>query len=282
MDVVLIFNGLGNQMSQYAFYLAKKKIDKNCKVIFDPNSHNEHNGSELDKIFNISYNKNLLNRILSKIYSFRRRPKIWRILTMIGIREIKESNNYDFNPKFLKKGKIGINFYWGGWHSEKYYQDIVNEVKETYKFPRPTESSFTHYFSLIKRYNSVSMHIRRGDYLKYSEYGNVATLNFYKQAINYINDNVDNPYFFVFSNDLDWCKKQFQQKNFIFIDCNSKENSWRDMYMISACKHHINANSTFSWWGAWLSKEKGITIVPKQFLQNIVTKDIYPKEWIKI
>lgn len=282
MDVVVIFNGLGNQMSQYAFYLAKKKIDKKVKCIFDPNSFSEHNGSELDYLFGISYKRSMTEIILTKIYSYRIRPKIWRVLKFFGIKEIKEPSNYDYNKNFLERGPIGINFYWGGWHSEKYYQAIINDLKSIYVFKSTSDKETSSYQEQIENTNSISVHIRRGDYLKHKEYGDVANMNYYLRAVNYVRNHVTSPTFYVFSNDLDWCRKNFKDDDFIFVDCNSEKTAWRDMFLMSLCKHHINANSTFSWWAAWLSPNDGITIVPQKFLLNTTTKDIYPERWIKI
>lgn len=70
---------------------------------------------------------------------------------------------------------------------------------------------------------------------------------------------------------------------FCYIDCNSGNDSWQDMYLMSRCRNHINANSSFSWWGAWLSlHDNGITVCPQAFISTMKTKDIYPESWIKI
>lgn len=282
MDVVLIFNGLGNQMSQYAFYLAKRKKNKNVRCIFDPNSVDEHNGSELERLFNISYKRTFIDRLLSMVYSYRKRPKIWSFIKLFFIREIKECQNYDYDESLLGRGALGINYYWGGWHSERYYSEIVDELKEIFKFKLPCSSENLPYIEKIKCTNSVSIHIRRGDYLKYKEYGGVATLDYYRKAIDYISCKIQSPVFFVFSNDMKWCRNNFKGGEYYFIDCNSDLDAWQDMYLMSMCKHHINANSTFSWWGAWLSSNDGITIVPHHFILNIVTNDIYPQKWVKL
>ena len=136
--------------------------------------------------------------------------------------------------------------------------------------------------------NSVSLHIRRGDYLSIPassirQPGGIATIEYYKKAIEYMLSIKPQSTFYVFSNEIEWCKKVFDGLKMVFIDCNRKNYSWRDMYLMSICRHHIIANSTFSWWGAWLCKHKGsITICPERFIQKYETKDIYPENWIKI
>ena len=214
MDVVIIFNGLGNQMSQYAFYLAKKNINKACYCIFDPKSVNEHNGSELDRIFGVKYKSTLIEILLTYIYVLKRKKYIGRILGYLGVRIIHEAKNYDYNPNLKKKGKFGINFYWGGWHSEKNFEEIKHIVRDTFKFPIiKDDTEFLYWLKTIKDdNNSVSIHIRRGDYLNikktdFYQFDNVATLDYYKRAIDYIKTKIDKPTFYIFSNDIEWVRK---------------------------------------------------------------------------
>lgn len=288
MDVVVIFNGLGNQMSQYAFFLAKKKRNSHCKVIFLNSSRNNHNGSELEKLFGVSYETGILGTLLQLLYKLSVHQKTSHILECLGVRIIKEPLNYDFNPTLLNQGKRGINFYWGGWHCEKNFNSAMDEVRNAFRFPEIEDKPCLDVaYEITKVVNSVSLHVRRGDYLNtapnaYYQFDGVATTDYYKKAVEIIKTKNNDCVFFVFSNDIEWCKKNFSNLNAIYVNCNKGENSWRDMYLMTLCKHHINANSTFSWWGAWLSNNNGMTICPSSFLKNVVTKDIYPENWIKI
>lgn len=291
MDVVLIFNGLGNQMSQYAFYLAKRKQTRRCSAIFDKRSKG-HNGYELQKLFNIECNRGFgisVLQFLYKVLTNRKVKRFEKVLNFLGLRLIYESKNYDFKPIFLKPYPLaGINYYWGGWHSEKNFLSVKDEVKQKFVFPAITDEKCQSYISLIeKSVNSVSLHVRRGDYINihpddFYQFGGVATLDYYRSAVDKILSMYHNCTFFVFSNDIVWCKEHFDYLNSYYIDCNSGINSWRDMYLMTLCRHHINANSTFSWWGAWLSTKEGVTICPKNFIRAVETKDIYPDKWIKI
>lgn len=286
MDVVIIFNGLGNQMSQYAFYKAKKIKSPNCQCIFDRKSKDNHNGYELDSIFNIRI-ENFKSKLLELIFYYYQHSKIGFILLCKFVTFIKEPANYDYNSEYLKKHrKFGLNFYYGGWHSEKYFLDIKEELTHIFKFNLNKINKKTHEWSHIIQKDpcSISMHIRRGDYIKHPTFNNISTEKYYDNAIKYFIEKFKSPHFYVFSNDIEWCKKKYTNTNlFSFIDCNTHKDSWNDMYLMSLCIHHINANSTFSWWGAWLSKtDNGITIVPPQFINNHKVKDIYPTRWIKI
>lgn len=138
--------------------------------------------------------------------------------------------------------------------------------------------------SIEKDEHSCSLHIRHGDFLKDKKWANAISANYYEDAIAYMREHLSQlPTFYVFSNDIEWCREKFGEDGFCYIDCNSGNDSWQDMYLMSRCRNHINANSSFSWWGAWLSPhEIGITICPKAFISTMATKDVYPESWIKI
>lgn len=289
MEIVWIFNGLGNQMSQYAFYLAKKKLNKNIKAIFLPSRKGiyPHNGLELEKLFDIQLDKSKSGLLYGYIYRLGRRfPILNKLFSTLGARTIIEAPNYDFDGELIDPAKGIINFYYGGWHSEKYFKAISDEIKEVFKFDISKEDSTFQKLAeeISVDQNSVSIHIRRGDYLTpiSAHFNGISTEEYYDKAIKFIKSKVKNPNFYIFSNDIQWCKEKFKGDNFQIIECNTKENSWRDMYLMSQCRHHIIANSTFSWWAAWLSPHTGYTLRPDGFIRTEETKDIYPHNWICI
>lgn len=291
MDIVIIFNGLGNQMSQYAFYLQKKKIDNSTRFIFDKRSHINHNGYELGRVFNIELEKTLSNSILFllfriltiKKYPYFSKPLI-KTLNFFGIRLFEESENYDFDEVLLKPSK-GIRFLYGGWHSEKYFNSNRNQVLKAFKLKVEDKENLDH-LEKIKKTESVSIHVRRGDYMKgihFEMYGSVCTKGYFEVAIDKINKMLEKPHFFVFSNDLQWVKENFVMERCTFVDCNKAKDSWKDMYLMSNCKYNINSNSTFSWWGSYLNcNESKVVIIPHYFVNNLETKDFYPSSWLRI
>lgn len=285
MDIILVFNGLGNQMSQYAFYLQKKHLYKNTYYMM---TDSDHQGFELEKLFGIKLKK---NPFLFKLYCITIDPKyawIKKILNFFipgGLNLVKEEKSYDYN--FLNFAfHRGIRFYSGGWHSEKNFINIKDLIYSTYKFPVVNDKEFIYYKNIIENCQSISLHIRRGDYLKYNtkwDFSNVCTEDYYKKAINYISKILEQPEFFVFTDDIEYAKKKFNKNHFHIVDINRGKNSWRDMYLMSLCKHNIMANSSFSWWGAWLNKNPNkIVLHPKQFLRNYPTKDFYCESWVTI
>lgn len=290
MEYVIIFNGLGNQMSQYAFFLAKKKLNPQCRILIIDDK-NSHNGYELDKVFGIRNKETFFDRIIKVLYlKFYRKHYCRWILNIINFHVVREALNYDYNPDNFKSINKGICLYWGGWHSEKNFINIREVVSKTFSFPEPINLD-TEYFDVLNKirqsYNSVFLHVRRGDYINipsedYYQFGGVATDDYYHKAVEYIKKKIDNPVFFIFSNDIDWCKNNLKLDHSTLVSCNQGKDSWRDMQLMSECRHHIMANSTFSWWGAWLSKHKGIIVHPRWFIRDVETKDFYPKRWISI
>jgi len=135
---------------------------------------------------------------------------------------------------------------------------------------------------ILSDVNSCSLHVRRGDFLTDRKWADAISPDYYEKAIAIINKKAKSNYY-VFSNDIEWCKKKFGNDGFYYIDCNRGIDSWQDMFLMSRCRNHINANSSFSWWGAWLCPYKNsIIIVPEKFRADVNVKDVYPDKWIKI
>ncbi|EFB32300.1 glycosyltransferase, family 11 [Segatella oris F0302] len=291
MDIVLIFNGLGNQMSQYAFYMSKKKFVPQSKCMYYKGASNNHNGSELDKLFDIKYSETFFCKLILLLFKlYENIPRLRKYFHILGINIVSEPQNYDYNESILKKKtRFGITLYKGGWHSEKYFLANKQDVLNTFSFKIAKEDK--NFIDLAKSIeedtNSVSLHVRRGDYLNISptdhyQFGGVATTNYYKNAVSYMLKRNKQAHFYIFSDDITWCKAEYKDLMPTFIECNKKNKSWRDMLLMSLCTNHINANSTFSWWGAWLSTKNGITICPTEFIHNVVTRDIYPETWVQL
>ena len=130
----------------------------------------------------------------------------------------------------------------------------------------------------------MSIHIRRTDYIGNPLHDNICTLEYYKSATYLIKKNIKDPIFFVFSDDIEWCTKNLFINDAIFIEGNINKNSYKDMQLMTACKCNIIANSSFSWWAAWLnSYEKKIVITPNRMNnESINFKDAFPASWLII
>lgn len=285
-NIILIFNGLGNQMSQYAFYLATKERMPNTKYLcWD----NDHNGYELDRLFGIAKKPDKMVRYIFRILMSRRKDILMRSLKCIlkalkiGIRN--EDFQYAFNLAFTLQSDYNLTIWFGGWHNFRYFDNIKNQFPQIFKFPVDKLNTFsTGILNGINTTNSVSIHVRRGDYLKGANrkmFGEICTLDYYRKAIDYVRDRVDNPTFFIFSNDIEWVNDNLDIPDAIFVDKNSGNDSWMDMYLMSKCQNIIIANSTFSWWGAYLS-EASVVICPSRFINDEHSGEIYPDNWIRV
>lgn len=276
-------------MFQYALYLSNKEKIDNLYIDlswFDKNSI--HNGFELKKIF--SNNEKIKEVEKEQSFYHLKRNIFYRfflkIKKKIGMYEvILDKYLYDENLLNKKYKKI---FYIGYWQSELYFKEEESKIRQVYSFPELKDLKNKKVLSMIEKKESVSIHIRRGDYLNVPELNGLAPIEYYKRAITYIRERVENPIFLIFSNDIEWCKQNFNflENQVIYVDWNIKENSYKDMQLMSLCQHNIIPNSSFSWWGAWLNKNpKKIVIGPeKWFTDNsgLNYEDIIPKSWIKI
>ena len=140
----------------------------------------------------------------------------------------------------------------------------------------------------MSQLNAVSLHVRRGDYLsnpKSKAAHGTCSPEYYRAAIRHMAEVTKQPCFFVFSDDMDWVRQHLQiDYECQYIEHNSGTESYNDMRLMSLCRHHIIANSSFSWWGAWLNQRTDkIVIAPQQwFMNDNVTQDLYPQGWVKL
>jgi len=190
-------------------------------------------------------------------------------------------------PDSVKKNLLLV----GNFQSESYFKNFRQQLLYDYEFPSLDAANQELKKRIEATPNSVSIHVRRGDYLSSSnrKIFTSVNINYYLEAIDILKKQLqqNNLNAFVFTDDTDWVKNHFPKDNELtitYVSGNTSKNSWKDMALMIACKHHIIANSSFSWWGAWLSANTGISIAPKHwYLPNSYAfdiNDIIPKNWI--
>ena len=284
--IVEFYGGLGNQMFQWAF-LRKLQIDyKDIKVQADLQKYNKnssHNGFEIDNIFNLEIER--CTEYESKKYGHQKLI-LPRISRKILKRIFSINSKYVITESKYNRKRISHESYFRGfWQSQMYFEDIQDIIRSDFKFPSLVGRKNNEIYKLINETNSVSIHVRRGDYLKSNNniFKNLTITNYYSNAIEFIKENIENPVFFVFSDDIDWCKNYFKNENAYFIDWNTGKYSYIDMQLMSLCKNNIIANSTFSWWGAWLNSNIDKLVISPSDMGNAFDTDYFiPQEWIKI
>lgn len=288
MEIIYVFNGLGNQMSQYALYLQKKALGQNVKCVFKDTAHN---GIELKRLFGIETNdysyKTLFNFLyklnLSTHYLVLKSVLLF-IFRIFGFNSYIENRNYVFQPTILRE-KRGFCLYIGGWHHYLYFDNIELEVRNTYRFPRFKKSENLEIAKAAKLENAVAIHIRKGDYMdktNYPVFGSVCTDSYYQKAIERIESIVPSPIYYVFSNDMESANKVLVGRMVVYVNWNKGSDSWADMALMSRFKNIIIPNSTFSWWAAWLGRRDKIVLCPRVFVNNDPSSDIYMPGWIRI
>jgi hypothetical protein len=291
MKLVSISGGLGNQMFICAFCLELQKRGQKASL-FVPHRYNSkryHQGYELKKVFGYNPKTKLYSVLFFGYYHLLRFfPEKIRpfLLKIIGVFEVKVPENFIFYPEVFDF-KHKNEFFRGTWQSEKFFSNAEDEVRQTFVFNEQMLSAQTSAIKeVIENSESVSIHIRRGDYLseKYSiGFASVCTLDYYKRAIEKITAVVKNAVFFIFTDDKDWVTENFKLENANFVTHNSGEDSWQDMYLMSRCRHNIIANSSFSWWGSYLNNNaEKIVIAPKKWWALFEKDDVVPDKWTRI
>ncbi|MDQ8004975.1 MAG: alpha-1,2-fucosyltransferase [Pedobacter sp.] len=282
MKIVRFLGGLGNQMFQYAFY--KSLEYQNIKVYADLShfgNYDKHNGYELSRIFGIRL-KHAPNLFLELLKPQQEKWIYRKARRVLGLRKSyqEEKIEFSYDPNVYSKGN---NYLWGYWQNESYFNNIRVNLLHDFNFPKPEDKRNESVLKDIMDSVSVSLHVRRGDYLKDQNLGEICTSEYYNLAITYIKNKVTAPKFYIFSDDITWCKNHLSdEENMIFVDWNTGMDSYNDMYLMSNCKHNIIANSSFSWWGAWLnSNPTKIVISPSQWIKNSeLTLSL--NDWIKL
>lgn len=179
----------------------------------------------------------------------------------------------------------------GYWQSESYFKDISAVIRREFEIKAPPSIPNQNMLSQINASNAVSIHIRRGDYADMGEVNKIhgtCSIKYYENAIKIIESKVKTPYFYVFSDDIQWAMKQLNLGHpTIFADMNNDQFAFEDIRLMQHCKHHIIANSTFSWWGAWLNPNPDkIVVAPKVWFAdpvlNLQSSSIIPETWIRI
>lgn len=296
IEIVFLQGGLGNQMFQYAFYLSKRHSNMKirCDYSLLQGQNRSHNGFELDDVFGIvDCKSNILNRwVVRALIKINHLDKKWKcylffIFRLLKVRYVEDEipSKYD-RLRLIPDAKGGCCYFLGYWQSEKYFKGIEREIRAIFRFKEDEISECSRSILYqIKKTQSVSVHVRREDYLNVQNqklYGGICTLQYYYKAISYFTTLYGQEiFFFIFSNDAEWVKCNFDIPNMIIVDCNQGENAWQDMFLMSKCTHNIIANSSFSWWGAWLNTNDNKRVIsPSRFMNIGDSSDIIPSDWI--
>ena len=301
MKIVNIIGGLGNQMFQYAFAVAWKARRPQEKVYVDTQHYKNafikvyhgnnfyHNGYEIDKVFPNASIKPAGVWDLMKVSFYIPNQVFARVVRRFFPKRktefVADQKPYVFLPEALT---VEGDYYFDGyWMTPLYFDAYRDEILKEFPF-RPFDTKANQDLEpVLKQDNSVTIHIRRGDYVGSTTLGAICTLDYYRSAICEVRKVISNPEFFVFSNDQKWCmenlKNEFGDAKVHFVAHNRGVDSYRDMQLMSIARCNILANSSFSWWGAYLNQRKEhITYCPSKWHNTMEYKDHFVNGWIKI
>ena len=291
MIIVKLKGGLGNQMFQYAVARGISNTEK--EVLLDTSffSYNKKSTGILTaRKYELSIFPNLKASETNSLYSYALgngglQRRVLRKMLFPSINYIIQKENELINFNNTPKNRVLLLD--GFFQSEKYFKHIRKELINEFSFEYEKGENDKYIDLINSRTNSVSVHVRRGDYIKpaVNIYHGVLPLSYYDIAIRKIELEVEEPHYFIFSDDIEWCKIHFRkdQSKITFVERISMDDSWKDLYLMTLCRHHIVANSSYSWWGAWLSDKRGFKYAPsKWFNPDVATFDIHdfvPESW---
>lgn len=291
MKIVNIKGGLGNQMLQYALAYKLKKLHPSEEILLDLKDFKGYKWHvyELKYVFDVDIPVATFSQLLKVTCPYSPNT-FWGkcVRAVFGKLGLRKKEYYEKDHSFYDKAALLIQddcYYDGYWTNQDYFVDIRDEILSIFSFRRELDETNRSLLEKIKSTNSVSLHVRRGNYLLFDIYKGICEIDYYQRAIDYIKAHVDNPHFYIFSNDIEWCKENLacMLENYTFVGNNSGMSNYIDMQLMSNCKNNIIANSTFSWWGAWLNQyDKRIVIAPKKWLNMEMKYTPLLEEWIKL
>lgn len=277
MIIIQVAGGLGNQLQQYALYRKFLRLGKEARLDFswftDEKIQEKQKANEVtDRNLELEYFDRLIYETCTKkekevlIGSEGLMGKLRRKILPSTIHWFHESKMY--HPEIFSFENMYLSGYFA---CEKYYGDILHDLREAIQFPINENSPNRSAAQEMKTRNSVSVHIRRGDYLKPENkalFGNICTDAYYSSAIKTIKEKVPDAHFYLFSDDSSYLQQKYRGEEYTVVDINHGRDSFYDMWLMSNCKHNICANSTFSFWGARLNGNKNKIMIRPTIHKN--------------
>ena len=283
MIIIQVAGGLGNQLQQYALYRKFVRMGKEARLDlswFDEVQITEKERTKGKEIIPVVTKRNLELRYFDRlVYETCTKEekeallgsdgisgKLRRKLLPFTVHRFEESQMY--HPEVLEFDDMYLSGYFA---CEKYYADILYDLREKIQFPPSGNTLNWEMAEKMRNCNSVSVHVRRGDYLNPENaamFGNICTEIYYQNAISLIKSQVSDAHFYLFSDDISYVRKNFIGEEYTVVDINHGRDSFYDMWLMSNCKHNICANSTFSFWGARLNKNENKLMIRPTIQKN--------------
>ena len=290
MKIVKVLGGLGNQMFQFVFYKALEKQFPEERILLDLHCFNGyplHHGFEIHRIFGARYEQANWKDVCKVAWPY---PdyQTWRIGSrLLPHRKtmLIENRLFAYESQALKDP--AIQYYDGYWQHEEYFKSLRQDILKTFRFPKLQDERNKLLAQKILGHQALSIHVRRGDYTSNSLYKDICTADYYRQAIARMLPECQPDLICIFSDDIPWCKEHLETMiediSHEYVDWNHDDHYYIDMQLMSLCHHHIIANSSFSWWGAWLCESPDQKVcAPRKWINREEFHSPVLQDWILI
>ncbi len=283
MIIVRLSGGLGNQMFQYAAG-RRLSVVHGTALKLDLSWFDDWDA----RTFSLEcFDMQIQIATREEVAAFTKRSLSKNILEKLsGKPPVTREKFYHFDPKVLSLSDK--EYLDGYWQSEQYFSGVSDTIHADYQFRSPVSGRNKYLQEKVLDTQSVSIHVRRGDYVtdpKTNKKHGTCSVEYYKKCIQELNQTLSEPVYYVFSDDPVWARENLSGLMDMaeYIDHNKNKNAFNDMRLMSLCKHNIVANSSFSWWGAWLNRNKDkIVYAPENWFapeENRDTRDLFPPDW---
>lgn len=292
MIICNLVGGLGNQMFQYACARALS-LNLNAPLKFTTDTfdtYNSHNGFELESVFGLRLEIASRQDLARLVGWWRSLPVVRRALAkspyswLAGRRFLGEPH-FMYWPALLERARQG-GYLQGYWQSERYFSEHAERIRTDFSFKEDLKGANLQIAHAILQGSAISIHIRRGDYVsnpKTLSVHGICHPDYYHAAIETLLQRCPGARLFAFSDDPQWVSQVLSPRypGLVLVNQNKGKESYNDMRLMSMCHHHIIANSSFSWWGAWLNpKPEKIVFAPNRwFVNGRDTSDLIPAGW---
>ena len=277
MRLIKMTGGLGNQMFIYALYLRMKSRYPDTRIdLTDMVHYSVHNGYEMNRVFGLPQTEFCMTQWLKKV------AEVLLFRVILERHEHGSLRHYDGPVRWPWV------YYKGFYQNLMYFQGYEAEIRRAFTFDMQSASERSRQLALQidGDPHSVSLHVRRGDYLKAEHFrtvGCVCQLPYYQRAVQEVGNHLASPHYYVFTDDMQWVRENLPLGDAVYVDWNHGEDSWQDMMLMSHCRHHVIPNSTFSWWGAWLGQPGGIVVCPDRwYADDNGNIPLYPAGWTRV
>lgn len=291
MIIVRLMGGLGNQLFQYALG-RKLSCESGAELKLDTSHFTP--GARKYRLDRFNVVENIATPLeIGRLSGRARKGIVGKLELAIKVRlgmqkpSLVKENGCGFDARALRR--INEVYLDGYWQCERYFEDIKEVLMNEFALKTQPDTPNRLIMEQMEQTESVSIHIRRGDYVSnptFFKVHGVCSTHYYESAVRLITEKIKNPHFFMFSDDLAWCRQNLNLGFPVtYVDCNGEERDYEDLRLMSHCKNHIVANSSFSWWGAWLGiNPQRMVIAPKRWFADEAKddRDIVPRDWMRI